>query len=158
MGKHWKYLKYVLRHKWYVLRGGLKYGASIWNLIIHDMSKFSLREWIPYANYFYTSYDKNQYTRHPWKDKFDIAWNHHQKKNPHHWQYWCLLKDDGTFKPLEMPLEYTLEMLADWYGAGKAISGKNDIREWYLKNYHVIQLHRNTRNIVNVYLGVYQYE
>ena len=23
---------------------------------------------------------------------FDVAWNHHQKNNPHHWQYWGTAK------------------------------------------------------------------
>ena len=32
-----------------------------------------------------------------------------------------------------MPNRYVVEMVADWAGAGKAISGKWDLAEWYLK-------------------------
>lgn len=127
--KHIKYLNYVLRHKWFVFRAGLKTGAPLWRLIIHDYSKFSRAEWTPYVNRFFSgNAGKEDKSQDP--DEFHRAWTHHWHNNPHHWEYW--LKADGT--PMDMPHHFVLEMVADWMGAGRAITGKWDIMEWYQKN------------------------
>jgi hypothetical protein len=139
MNKHLQYLKYVLKHKYYVLVYGLKLGVPIYQLIIHDWTKFLPIEWFPYVNYFYG--EKNQYT-------FDMAWNHHQKRNPHHWQYWLLYRDDGSTEALEMPYRFILEMVADWCSAGKCITGKVEVVEWYTKNEGKYQFGLDTRVIV----------
>lgn len=85
MKKYFRYFWSLLRHKWFVgiecLREGL-----FWRGIIHDWSKFLPDEFIPYANFFYG--DKKV-----WKDRFDLAWNRHQKRHDHHWQFWLLTND-----------------------------------------------------------------
>jgi hypothetical protein len=167
MKKHWQYLKYVLRHKWYVARFCFEYGL-FWAAITHDLSKFHPREWFPYVDKFYggewpernygdwRNWLGDKYTQ-AWVDRrFDEAWNHHQKRNPHHWQYWVLLCDNGRIYCLEMPDRYRKEMLADWRGAGMAISGRDETREWYLKNRAKMQLHLNTRFWVEQSLGIGQ--
>src|ERR1041384_1906335 len=53
MNKYWAYFQYILRHKWFVFLAGLKTGAPIWLLIIHDWSKFLPSEFFPYTDYFY---------------------------------------------------------------------------------------------------------
>ena len=45
------------------------------------------------------------------KEDFNVAWNHHQKNNPHHWQYWILTNSDGSTKVLDMPYENIIEMM-----------------------------------------------
>lgn len=47
-----------------------------------------------------------------------------------------------------MPDVYILEMVADWAGAGRAITGKWSIVEWYEKNKNNIQLEVSTRRRV----------
>jgi hypothetical protein len=42
-----------VRHKWFVLLAGLKTGAPLWRLIIHDWSKFTPAERGPYVRPFY---------------------------------------------------------------------------------------------------------
>lgn len=49
---HLSYLKYVLRHKWFVFRECQRVGIT-WRGIVHDMSKFSRAEWEPYVCVFY---------------------------------------------------------------------------------------------------------
>ncbi len=100
------------------------------------MSKFRLDEWFPYVEFFYGIKDK---------DKFNLAWNYHQKRNPHHWQYFLMRDDDGPVRPVEMPEQYMKEMLCDWIGAGKAITGKNNLKEWYEENKYKMVLNNNTR-------------
>lgn len=127
MKPHIQYLWYVLRHKWFVLVAGLKTDAPLWRLLIHDYSKFSRAEWSAYVHQFYAKDRKRV-------GAFERAWLHHQNKNPHHWQYWVNLRYDGKHKPVVMPTKFAREMVADWMGAGRAITGHWDIDEWYAKN------------------------
>ena len=48
-----------------------------------------------------------------------------------------------------IPKEYVHEMLADWAGAGKAITGRWEIEEWYAKNADRILLHPDTKAYVS---------
>lgn len=155
MVKYWKYLKYVLRHKWYVMIECFKEGM-IWRGIIHDMSKFLPSEFKPYANFFYgKNADKIALERQNNKgyykptdtgdSAFDFAWLLHQKRNRHHWQWWLLPEDEVGTKVLVMPAAYSKEMLCDWLGAGKAQGSKTSVIEWYETNKHKMQLHLYTR-------------
>jgi hypothetical protein len=107
MKAHLKYLSYVLRHKWFVLIACWKMGL-FWRGLVHDLSKFTPAEWFPYVRYFYGT--KEATGRKLWdgvgqfvdemevpkkvQDDFDLAWNHHQKRNSHHWQYYLLSPDN----------------------------------------------------------------
>ena len=103
-----KYLKYVLKHKWFVFIECCKMGIPLRGLL-HDVSKFLPSEFIPYAHYFYGTWcknedwhgDKRNYIPYKWTEKgveeaFNIAWLKHQKRNPHHWQYWLLVNDGSS--------------------------------------------------------------
>lgn len=141
---HWKYLKYILRHKWYVFLACLKMRVPLWRAIIHDWQKFTPTEWTPYVQSFYGPWDYDN--RPAWLvDAFDRAWLHHQHYGPHHWQFWLLREDSGATKALEMPETYVREMLADWVGAGQAITGENNLHKWYIANKEKIVLHPRTR-------------
>lgn len=142
--RHLRYLSYIARHKWFVFRAGLKTGAPLLALIIHDWSKLTPAEWGPYARYFDPTVRRNDWVRF----SFDKAWLHHQHHNPHHWQHWILREDNGKVKTLPMPRRYMLEMVADWMGAGRAITGRWEVAEWYAKNRDTIQLAPSTRQAV----------
>lgn len=149
MKLHLRYLWYVLRHKWFVLVAGWRIGVPLWQLITHDWSKFLPREWGPYAAYFYSGRPKMET-----QAAFDRAWNYHQKQQPHHWQHWVLVtdRDDPRIIPLAMPERYIREMVADWAGAGRAITGRWEVCEWYQKNRERIYLHPATRDRVETLL------
>lgn len=143
---NWKryreYIKYILRHKYFVYKAGKSIGCGTYRLLMHDMSKFLPLEFKTYARTFYKEDGLGQYN--PSKE-FNHAWLVHQKRNKHHWQYWLLQNDDGPLYPLEIPSEYVEEMVADWAGAGKAITGDWEIHSWYKMNKEKIKLHENTR-------------
>lgn len=145
MMRHFNYMKYVLRHKWFVLLASIRIGAPIWGAIIHDLSKFRPSEWVPYARCFYAPNGSKQYKE---DYAFALAWNDHQKRNKHHYQYWVILWDRGEYEPLEMPRKYILEMIADWMGAGRAITGEWESNAWYEKNKENIKLDFITRRTV----------
>ena len=50
--RHLSYLRYILAHKWFVLVECVKMGI-IWQGIVHDLSKMTPREFLPYARFFY---------------------------------------------------------------------------------------------------------
>lgn len=150
MRAHWKYFLYVIRHKWFVFQACQKTGAPLWRAIIHDWSKFLPCEWGPYVRSFYNK----DGSKRDWKSRdplekmeFDLAWNHHQKTNLHHWQAWLLTNDsdEPKVKPLLMPEKYIREMVADWMGAGRAITGKWDYQNWYATNKEKMVLHDQVR-------------
>jgi hypothetical protein len=149
-----KYLKALLRHKWFVFLASIKLGVPFLG-IIHDWSKFLPNEFIAYARSFYGP--------HAYDDRpdsvvtaFDYAWNTHQKRNKHHWQYWILTNDelDGMVRNtrMKMPERYVREMVADWIGAGRAY-GNPDTRGWYLSN-DAIRLHPESTLLVHKLLGI----
>jgi len=161
MEKYLKYLNYVLRHKWYVMIECFSQGL-IWRGLMHDLSKFLLDEFIPYANYFYGKKDSDigrgrnetgYYKPTDTGDKvFDFAWLLHQKRNRHHWQWWILPTDEEGIKIFEIPEPYLTEMICDWIGAGKAqghFSPEEDkyfeTRRWYQQNGGKMQLNPKTR-------------
>ena len=153
MRDHIAYLGYVLRHKRFVRQCCRITRAPFWRSIIHDWSKFTPVEWRPYVHSFYN----RDGTKRDWKartdeDKaaFNVAWNHHQKNNKHHWQYWVLINDsdDPKMRSLPIPETYIREMVADWTGAGMAITGRMEVGEWYSKNKEKMILHDETRHRV----------
>lgn len=179
MRKHLLYLKYVLRHKWFVFVAGLRRGVPLWQLLVHDLSKFRPDEWRPYAEWFY-GYEGGSWHQiqrstellYPYRGDtvhcrsvigvrlrqqaerryldFMEAFLRHLHRNPHHWQHWVLTPDsqDRPTQTFEMPDRYAREMLADWDGAGRAITGKWDTPSWYARQGPREKLHPATRDFV----------
>jgi hypothetical protein len=158
--KHWRYLSYLLRHKWYVFIYACRLGVPVLGLL-HDNSKFRPSEWFPYVEYFFgpkspvrgsrseTGYYKPADTGDA---AFEFAWLLHQKRNKHHWQWWVLPADEGRLKVLPMPDRYRREMLADWRAAGMA-QGTPDTLRWYHANRGKMSLHPVTREWIEQQLG-----
>jgi hypothetical protein len=156
-----RYLKYILRHKWYVFVACCELGIPFAGLT-HDLSKLRLSEFIPYARHFYGKGGDIRYGRDKTgyykagdtgDEAFDRAWLYHQHRNPHHWQYWLLVQDEDPNKALAMPSRYLDEMLADWRGAGKA-QGTPDTMAWYLAHRTKMVLHPETRVALEIMLHV----
>ena len=175
--KHLSCLRYVLRHKWFVFQECARRGI-LWRGLLHDLSKFSPAEWGPYADYFYggewpvyaevSTYHRTFYgdrwTREWVQRRFDRAWLHHIHHNRHHWQHWLLHEDSGAVKALDMPYGCILEMVADWWGAGRALSGPpaddnpktryEEVRAWYRTNRDKMILSGSTRWRVEQLIGL----
>lgn len=154
MKRHLAYLKYLIRHKWFVYLACRKCGVSLWRAVIHDWHKFLPSEWKPYAYTFYNA--DGTKAKYAETMAFATAWNYHQKRAKHHWQYWLLTWDKGTTEPVVMAEKYMREMVADWWGAGRVITGRWDARGWYLANADKIKLHPYTRKQVEQLLEVSQ--
>ncbi len=125
------YEKYVREHISAVQQMGDYLGVSPAQIQIHDLSKWSDEEYLPYANYFYGDESVKN------KDVFNRAWLHHIHNNPHHWQHWLL--GDKVF---EMPRRFAIEMICDW--VGMAITRTGDMTDWLISSSNEISLHPNT--------------
>lgn len=145
---HLKYASYVFHHKWFVFLAGRKTRAPLWRLVIHDWSKFTLAEWSPYARRFYGGSAGVEDKSHD-PEEFHRAWTHHWHLNPHHWNHWLAINGDQTLKPLCMPEHFVREMVADWMGAGRAITGTWDMQAWFTDTAPRMVLHPDTRELVN---------
>ncbi len=155
--KYFKYLSYVLKHKWYVFVECCKMGIP-WRGLVHDLSKFLPSEFFAYADFFSKKnlrnkigYYKPTNTGHA---AFDFAWFLHQKRNKHHWQWWILPDDGGKTKVLPMPDKYRREMLCDWLGAAKAQDSKSTVKEWYLANGRKMTFHPETKKWIEKQLDI----
>jgi len=159
----WKtraYAQYLARHKWFVFRAGVVTAAPVWRLLIHDWTKLLPCEWFPYADNFYGSYPKKAdapadyqgRTREQVVAAYRLAWAHHLHWNKHHWQYWIYIGEDRSIQALPMPDKYIREMVADWLGAGRAITGEWEAVAWYGKNKDRMMLHPETRGKVEILL------
>lgn len=139
-----EYLKYVLEHKKNVFKTCWKRGLYL-HAFTHDLSKFLLSEFIPYAKWFYGKYGTNVdetcllipevKTKHCiCKADFYISWREHYKRNKHHWNYWIGKR---------MPYKYIIQMICDWEAMSLKFGGT--AQEYYMKNYDKIQLSVESR-------------
>ncbi len=133
------YEKYIVSHIEAVQQMGDYFGISPKQMQVHDLSKWSDAEFLPYANQFFGDEStKNQV-------EFDQAWLHHIHNNPHHWPYWILGE-----RPLEMPEHFAMEMICDWIGMGNTRTG--DMTDWLISSSGTILLHQETASFVEVTL------
>ncbi len=144
---YFRYLWYVLRHKWYVFVGCMTLGVPFWRALTHDWTKFTPAEFGPYARRFFSGRGGVE-DKEADPTEFKVAWYHHWTRNPHHWDFWLFTDEEtGARVPTEMPETYVREMVADWYGAGMAM-GKPDIYGWYLAGRNHRYMHEKTRVLV----------
>lgn len=117
------------------------------NLAEHDRSKYRPEEYAAYDAYFYGGNRSAKVVA-----DFNRAWLHHIHQNPHHWQHWILVHDDEPKEILEMPVEYVIEMVADWWSFSFRSGKLDEIFGWYDKH-KGMKLHPKTRKLVEDILG-----
>lgn len=110
-----KHFCIITKHKIEVFKACIKAGLY-WQAITHDLSKYTLAEFIEYAQYYngdISPVDKAKQVK-----GYCNAWMHHRGHNPHHYEYWIDNLDNGGI-PLIIPYKYAMEMICDYIGAGK---------------------------------------
>ena len=87
---------------------------ALWErVLVHDESKYSEEEFIPYRKNFFPI---NAEEKENNKLDFDKAWEHHWKNNSHHWQY---RKNKTSFnKDNKEEILDVLENILDWMAMG----------------------------------------
>lgn len=140
--KYIKYLFYIVEHKYNVGVECLKSGLFI-HFITHDLSKFRLSEFIPYARFFHSKNRAKNYKKSDESDvNFQTGWNLHQKRNKHHWNYWVSITRKNEIIPLPMPKKYIIQMVCDWRGMARKFGGT--WQEYFSKSKKDFILHTET--------------
>lgn len=110
----------------------------------HDQSKYTKEEYDAYDAYFYgnRSYETVQ--------NFKVAWLQHIHKNPHHWQHWILINDEHNegVELLEIPFNYIIEMICDWWSFSWRSENLYEIFDWYAKHRDTMQINDSSRRMI----------
>lgn len=111
----------------------------------HDASKTDPEEYIPYDTYFYGGNRSHQVV-----EEYEYAWLIHIHNNPHHWQYWILHHDDPEEAEtiMDMPYNYILEMICDWWSFSWKTGNLYEIFDWYDERKDYMKLSDKTQKIV----------
>lgn len=128
------------------LVGGMTLGELEHQILIaHDSSKTMFDEYPAYDRHFYSDSPKDKT-----QEEFNLAWLRHIHRNPHHWQYWILANEDlGDAPALEMPQNYVLEMLCDWWSFSWRNYEPDRIFEWWDRHKDKMILHQKTRDLIH---------
>ena len=125
----------------------------------HDQSKTEPDEYEAYDAYFYGGNRSYQVVQ-----DFNYAWLLHIHRNQHHWQYWMLQNDDPELGEivLDMPMNYIIEMICDWWSFSWSKGDLMEIFKWYEERKNYIKLSEMTRgeveNILNMMKDKLRYE
>lgn len=111
----------------------------------HDHSKTNPDEYDAYDAYFY-----GNNRSHAVMEAFNRAWLLHIHRNPHHWQHWVLINDeeDEGKVLVEMPYNYIIEMICDWWSFSWQKGDLSEIFSWYEAHSAHMQLAPHTRKTV----------
>ena len=149
----------INRHKRLVMKRCFKMGL-IRQGLLHDLSKYSLTEFLPGVKYFQGHRSPNVAERE--EKGYSTAWLHHKGRNRHHLEYWTDYKKDRNDPGVTgcpMPDRYIAEMLADRLSACENYNGKNytqaDAYNYFMKNVHENSIiHPDTREKIVMLLGM----
>ena len=101
---------------------------------MHDWSKFHPTELWESVKYYQG--DKSPIPICKKENGISYAWQHHKGHNPHHYEYWADTLDGGNPVYRKIPYKYLMELMADWFAAGRTYIGKNftvrDEVTWWL--------------------------
>ena len=94
----------------------------------HDLSKLSEEEFLQYRKYSF---------HHPKEEAHDMtpAWEHHKANNPHHWENWTTINNDGDPYSWEV---HCVHMVIDWVAMSYKFG--DTAQEYYERNKDKIKL------------------
>ena len=141
----------ITEHKILVMRNCFRVGLY-WQGLMHDLSKYSPREFLVGARYYQGNRSPNNAERED--TGYSSAWLHHKGRNLHHYEYWIDYNSRATSEKdiliaVKMPLRYVVEMMMDRIAASKIYNKghySDDLPLKYFEhNMYKIPMHRETR-------------
>lgn len=112
------------------------------NILLHDDTKTVPSEYKAFDEYYCGKHTKNT------MQNYRMAYLEHVHRNQHHWQYWILINDDGTKVNMDMPYEYIIEMICNWWARSWEEGDPYLIFTWYEENKSKIKLSKRTKDTV----------
>lgn len=98
---------------------------------VHDRSKYSNAELIPYIQKFNPWEGMNKSEEEVEKE-FDIAWAHHYNVNKHHPEGWVIHTADGDDIVLKMTDDNIIEMMLDWISM--SLIRNQSLYDWWIND------------------------
>ena len=155
MANIWGHLKTITKHKIAVTKLCFRCGLYKQGLL-HDLSKYSWVEFSAGARYYQGN--RSPIDRVKEVKGYSLGWLHHKGRNKHHWEYWLDNAADGI-QPLEMPLNYVIEMYCDRTAASKIYMKDayhdGSAYEYFMRGYHHVLMHPNTKALLE-HILIYQ--
>lgn len=152
MANIWGHLKTITKHKIAVTKLCFRCGLYKQGLL-HDLSKYSWVEFSAGARYYQGN--RSPIDREKEVKGYSLGWLHHKGRNKHHWEYWLDNAADGI-QPLEMPLNYVIEMYCDRTAASKIYMKDayhdGSAYEYFMRGYHHVLMHPNTKALLEIIL------
>lgn len=156
LGNLWGHFHTITEHKFRVMKNCFRVGLY-WQGLFHDLSKYSLEEFIPGVIYYQGTRSPNAAERE--EKGFSKAWLHHKGRNKHHYEYWIDFTTDMSEGLVghKMPLKYVIEMMMDRIAASKTYKGKayTDASPWEYYNHartHMVIAWETDRLLENLLL------
>ncbi len=148
----------ITHHKIIVAKLCFKAGIPLRGLL-HDLSKYSLTEFILGAKYYLGTRSPNEEERA--QNGYSKAWMHHKGRNKHHFEYWVDYNPNTRMsESVPMPLVYVKEMFCDRVAASKTYRGKeytdNDPINYFLRGNARKNMHPKTADILGEWLAMLQ--
>ena len=155
MANIWGHLKTITKHKIAVTKLCFRCGLYKQGLL-HDLSKYSWVEFSAGARYYQGN--RSPIDREKEVKGYSLGWLHHKGRNKHHWEYWLDNAADGI-QPLEMPLNYVIEMYCARTAASKIYMKDayhdGSAYEYFMRGYHHVLMHPNTKALLE-HILIYQ--
>lgn len=112
----------ITKHRHRVIAHCFRAGIGFQGLF-HDLSKYSLTEFLPGAKYYQGTRSPNECERE--EKGYSQAWLHHKGRNRHHFEYWNDLNmTTKRYEPVKMPVRFVKEMFCDRVAASKIYQGQ----------------------------------
>ena len=125
-----KHLHTVNKHRFKVLKNSFKVGIPFQGLI-HDLSKYSYREFNKSIKYYNGHYSPILNERLN-EGLYSSCFVHHTNKNKHHYEHYIDFYKGDLLLP-KIPYKYSLEYVIDVISASQTYLGKNFNKEEPLK-------------------------
>lgn len=112
------HLTTINEHKLLVMKYCFRVGLYKQGLL-HDLSKYTLTEFIPGVKYYQGDRSPNNAQREA--EGSSGAWLHHKGRNKHHYEYWIDYPTDKSegLVGMKMPVKYVVEMFCDRVAASR---------------------------------------
>ena len=132
--KAWRHFRTINHHRMLVMKGCFKVGLYRQGLL-HDLSKYSLSEFLVGCRYYQGTRSPNNAERED--IGYSRAWLHHKGRNRHHYEYWIDYSTDPNegIIGMKMPVRYVIEMFIDRIAAAKTYRGSKYTDSYPLEYY-----------------------
>lgn len=123
--------------------------------LLHDLSKYSLVEFLPGVKYFQGDKSPNSVQREI--EGCSKAWLHHKGRNKHHFEYWIDYPsgevNSKQLAGMPMPTEYVVEMFCDRIAACKTYNKEkytdSDPLVYFMKGKDHYVMHKDAFELLN---------